>query len=345
MEALQDAAEWLVSLGPLVWLPLAAVAAAAVYWFFKPLMDARRADDHPSEAYFPTPDVKAASKALFPRLIEDGTIDLSLIVPAYNEEDRLPDMMGEMIEYLGTLSKSDAKVTWEIIIVDDGSSDGTSAVALKYVRDLGSNTVRLLRLHSNCGKGGAVRKGMMRARGKFLLMVDADGATTASDLEKLMNAVAPCKPGDMRVAVGSRAHQQDEAVAQRAWYRNVLMHGFHALVAVLAGGHGIRDTQCGFKLFSREAALRLFSSLHIDRWAFDVELMYLAVLLDIPVVEIPVNWREIDGSKVDLFSSTFQMARDILMIRIAYMCRIWRPKLTPADEVASAVFQEGKKAR
>lgn len=246
-------------------------------------------------------------------------------------------MMGEMIAYL----RERRVPSWEIIIVDDGSHDRTGDVALEYSEKWGSDRVRLLRLRQNCGKGGAVRKGMLRARGEYLLMVDADGATEAAELRKLMEELSKIEHDGLGVAVGSRAHIVDtDAVAHRSALRNLLMHGFHAFVAVLAGGHGVRDTQCGFKLFTREAAARLFPAIHIERWAFDVELLYLTVLLKIPVVEVAVNWREIPGSKLDVISATFQMARDILLIRLCYLLRVWRPMVTPADERANVLFRK-----
>lgn len=118
------------------------------------------------------------------------------------------------------------------------------------------------------------------------------------------------------------------------------MHGFHAFVIALAGGHGVRDTQCGFKLFTRASALRLFTSQHIDQWAFDVELLYLATKLNMPIVEVAVNWTEIPGSKLDIVSSSVQMARDILLIRFCYTLGIWKPRVSIADERARDVFKQ-----
>lgn len=305
--------------------------ALVAFWFVKPLFSmGRQTGDHPSEFTYDAPEDGPGKRRAFPALYTEPTLALSLIVPAYNEEDRLPDMMDEMLAYLSARDSvlqamGCAADDFEIIIVDDGSRDATADVAMRYVREVGSERVRLLRLHQNNGKGGAVRKGMMRARGRYLLMVDADGATRASDLGRLMRQLRAVERDGMGVAVGSRAHIQDEAVASRAWYRNVLMFGFHALVSVCAGGHGVRDTQCGFKLFTRGAALQLFPSQHIDRWAFDVELLYLCVRLAVPIVEVAVNWTEIPGSKLDILSSTVQMARDIVLIRFAYLVRLWKP--------------------
>jgi dolichyl-phosphate beta-glucosyltransferase len=219
--------------------------------------------------------------------------------------------------------------------VDDGSRDGTAALVTdRYVLPYGPDAVRLLRLHANAGKGAAVRKGVARARGEFVLMADADGATRAADVDFLLEALrAPGAVDDQGrgVAIGSRAHMEDgpeaEAAAaaaatgagtegaeanvaggtagsarpgdaapgtgsppaitgrvRRSGVRKLLSGGFHSLLSAVVGGHGIRDTQCGFKLFTREAARELFPPLHIERWAFDVELVYLAARNGIPMV-------------------------------------------------------------
>lgn len=169
--------------------------------------------------------------------------------------------------------------------------------------------IRLLTLFRNNGKGGAVRKGMVRApvgwqacgwariarfraatqvraRGAFLLMADADGATRASDLSALLDALKRVQRDGLGIAVGSRAHLEEagDAKAKRTPLRKVLMWGFHTLITVMLGSGDIRDTQCGFKLFTRAAAKLLFPVQHIDRWAFDVELLYLANVHRIPVV-------------------------------------------------------------
>ena len=118
--------------------------------------------------------------------------------------------------------------------------------------------------------------GVLSCRGRYILMADADGATTFSEIEKLEKVV---KEG-YDLAVGSRNHQKEDAVAKRAWYRNVLMYGFNFLVNILSGIHGIHDTQCGYKLFSRRVARSVFHSLHLERWAFDIEVLYVASRLN-----------------------------------------------------------------
>ena len=114
-----------------------------------------------------------------------------------------------------------------------------------------------------------------------------------------------------------------DAVAKRSPLRNVLMRGFHLVVTVVGGVTGVQDTQCGFKLLKRTAALPIFRTLHIERWAFDVELLFLAIQLDFKIAEVPVTWHEVDGSKIDIASDSLQMARDITCVRFAYLTGLW----------------------
>lgn len=166
---------------------------------------------------------------------------------------------------------------------------------------------------------------MQSARGRHLLFADADGATRFSDLKRLekeMQRLIDKEWALDAIVIGSRAHLQDEAVASRNFFRTILMHGFHLLVWLFAV-RGIRDTQCGFKLLSRSAARRLFSIMHVERWAFDVELLYLAQTFKIPIEEVAVNWTEIEGSKITPVWSWLQMGRDLFLIWFRYAIGAW----------------------
>ena len=319
-----------------------------VWWLTHPILrgwSSSLSQDHVSEMTFFDPSEKennkrgkgevdlratnataAYGKKHFPSLFDEPTVTLSLIVPAYNEEVRLPVMMDETLDYLERRCRLDRNFSYEIIIVDDGSRDDTAKVGLSYSKRKTTEKVRVLKLYENNGKGGAVRKGMMRARGKYLLMVDADGATRIQDLERLEAKASEVETqNEWSMVVGSRHHLMMDAVAERTALRNALMFGFHFYVSIMCAP-GINDTQCGFKLFSRKAAQKLFPSQHIERWAFDVELLYLANKQNIPIVEVAVNWQEISGSKVNLFSSIPQMARDIFTLRLCYMFGLWTIK-------------------
>ncbi|XP_065845878.1 dolichyl-phosphate beta-glucosyltransferase-like isoform X2 [Oscarella lobularis] len=297
-----------------------------------------------SEKYFLTGN--GDERRPFPELDDPSSLSLSLIVPSYNEETRLPSMLDEALAYLEQKKKDEGgSFTYEIIIVDDGSKDGTSKVGMEYTKKYGHEKIRVLTFEKNRGKGGAVRmvrifkkteifeaknfpmQGMLSSRGKHLLFADADGATRFSDLTKVESALNKIAPDENTpaISVGSRSHLQDDAVAERTFLRNFLMYGFHFLVWFLCV-RGVKDTQCGFKLFTRSAARLLFPSVHIDRWAFDVELLYIAQCLKISIAEVAVNWQEIEGSKMVPFWSWLQMGRDLLLIRLRYLFGLWRIK-------------------
>lgn len=251
----------------------------------------------------------ATPKEVAGLLLREPEVDLSVVVPAYNEAQRIHPMLDEAFAYL---EKRKKPFTYEVIIVDDGSSDGTyDAIPTT------NNNVRRIELTQNMGKGFAVRVGCLAARGKSVLMVDADGATKFDDLDRLEKKEADC-------VFGSRNHLQEKAMATRAWYRNVLMVTFHFFVSLIVGT-SIRDTQCGFKLFKRNCAQRIFPSLHINRWAFDIELVVLSQHLNFTVEEVAVNWHEVAGSKLNIAVAMFQMFRDMCAIKLLYTLHIWKP--------------------
>ncbi|KAK2413483.1 dolichyl-phosphate beta-glucosyltransferase [Trifolium repens] len=272
-----------------------------------------------------------------PHVVDPASKYISLIIPAFNEEHRLPGALEETMIYLQQRASKDPSFSYEVLIIDDGSTDGTKRVAFEFVRKYTVDKVRVILLGRNHGKGEAIRKGMLHSRGELLLMLDADGATKITDLEKLENQIRAVakKDGDSSgsdpsfrisdtpvVVFGSRAHLEEKALATRKWYRNFLMKGFH-LVVLLAAGPGVRDTQCGFKMFTRAAARKLFSNVRLKRWCFDVELVFLCKWFRIPISEISVNWSEIPGSKVNLLSIP-NMVWELLLMSVGYRIGIWR---------------------
>ncbi|KAI9555673.1 hypothetical protein GHT06_018188 [Daphnia sinensis] len=273
-------------------------------------------------------DPKTAEKERFPSIEDDSTIWLSVIVPAYNEEKRLPVMLEECLDYLEKKLKSNPSCTYEVLIVDDGSNDRTTEVGLSYSKKYGCDKVRVLTLSTNRGKGGAVRLGMLSARGEQLLFADADGATTFEDISKLQNNLKELVKGQtmdkaLGLVCGSRAHLEKEAIASRSFFRTVLMKGFHLLVWLFAA-RSVRDTQCGFKLLTRPTARLCFPNLHIERWAFDVELIYIAEYMKIPTGEVSVRWMEIEGSKIVPVWSWLQMGRDLILMWLRYSTGAWK---------------------
>nr|CAG4652091.1 EOG090X0BIY [Triops cancriformis] len=280
-----------------------------------------------SENFFT--DVQTGEKQPFPSLFDRASLELSVVVPAYNEEIRLPVMLEECLLFLEKRSSSNKQRSYEVIIVDDGSKDRTTQVAMTYSQKYGSDKVRVLTLAKNRGKGGAVRLGMLRARGKRLLFADADGASKFEDIEKLETRLVEVIQGQedggtvAAIVCGSRAHLEEESIATRSYFRTLLMYGFHTLVWLFAV-RSIRDTQCGFKLLSREAARMCFPSLHIERWAFDVELLFIAEKLSIPIEEVAIRWTEIEGTKMVPVLSWIEMGKDLIFIWVRYTTRAWR---------------------
>ncbi|KAK6929338.1 Glycosyltransferase 2-like [Dillenia turbinata] len=284
-------------------------------------------------------DPRSLKKVPTPHLSDPSEKYISLIIPAFNEEHRLPGALTETMIYLQQRAAKDKSFSFEVIIVDDGSADGTKNVAFDFVRKYTVDNVRVILLGRNHGKGEAIRRGMLHSRGELLLMLDADGATKVNDLEKLENQIqalsrkeilsgnavqrdSGSKISDIPIAAfGSRAHLEEKALATRKWYRNFLMKGFH-LVVILTAGPGIRDTQCGFKMFTRAAARKLFRNMRLKRWCFDVELVYLSKRFSVPILEISVNWSEIPGSKVNLLSIP-NMLWELALMSIGYRTGMW----------------------
>jgi len=290
-----------------------------------------------NKKYFKDP--KEEKKKPLPSLNqEEASVYLSIIVPAFNEEKRLPTMLNEVLEYLEQrlLQKNSkdniwsplvgSKFTYEIIIVDDGSTDNTTKVALDYSLKYGTDKIRVISLIENRGKGGAVRMGVLSSRGQLILFADADGATKFSDIEKLENFVYTTTDNTIdllnTISIGSRAHLEKDSISSRFIFRTILMYGFHFLVWFFTV-KTIRDTQCGFKLFGRNIAKVLFNSIHIETWTFDVELLYLAERLNCNIGEIAVNWKEIEGSKIVPVFSWIRMGKDVLTISFMYTIGAW----------------------
>ncbi|KAK8715780.1 hypothetical protein V6N13_043106 [Hibiscus sabdariffa] len=285
-------------------------------------------------------DPKSLKQVPCPCIFDPAEKYLSLVIPAFNEEHRLPGALDVTMNYLLKRAAKDESFSYEVVIVDDGSSDGTKKVAFDFVKKYGIDNVRVILLSENHGKGEATRNGMLHSRGELLLMLDADGATKVTDLEKLENQICAIvrkeystrdpaatdtnfRVSDVPVvAFGSRAHLEEKALAKRKRYRNFLMKGFH-FVVLLTAGPGVCDTQCGFKMFTRSAARMLFTNIRLKRWCFDVELVYLCKWFGIQMLETSINWSEIPGSKY-------------AAIPLIYTCIYANQKYNNLSEVAEA---------
>jgi len=298
------------------------VVKRLIQWILRPISSQRQ--NKTSNHKFVTENDE--NKA-FPFIHDEPKVEISLVIPAYNESSRLPTMMQKTLSFLESQSIFSS---WEIVIVCDGCSDDTASVAQRYTKSLGSNKVRVLAYAKNMGKGYAVQQGILHSRGKSILMVDADGASEISHLTKLYEDFTKIQHKSLAIAVGSRAHLAQESTVKRSKIRTFFMYAFHAYISIL-GCKGIQDTQCGFKLFSREAALLCFGSQNLCRWLFDVEILLLAQWNYIPIVEVFIDWEEVDGSKLGVINAAFTMARDLLILRMCYLTGFW--KVLSADEI------------
>lgn len=233
--------------------------------------------------------------------------DLSIVVPAFNEEARLGPTLEAYIAYCRRTGRQ-----VEVIVVDDGSLDRTSMVVNSFASS--HSDVRLIRLAENQGKGHAVRSGVVNAMGRQILFADADGATPLSELERLEAAL----DGGADVAIGSRALEGPGVKIRARAYRRVIGRIFHGLVEFLTVP-GVKDTQCGFKLFRGPVAHDLFSRMRIRGFSFDVELLMMAQRRGYRIAEVAVNWTHQPGSKVNLVTDSARMLADLFVIRGRYL--------------------------
>jgi dolichyl-phosphate beta-glucosyltransferase len=228
---------------------------------------------------------------------------LSVVVPAFNEEKRLDKTLACLFKSVKRRFSS-----FEIIVVDDGSTDGTARI----VRDFADShpEICLLRYEKNRGKGYAVRTGVMAGRGEYVLFCDADLSTPFREIGKLMKALEE----GCDVAIGSRARRESRIIKRQPIYRVLMGKTFNKFVQVLAFP-GINDTQCGFKCFKGGVAREIFKSCRINGFSFDVELLFVAHKKGLKIREIGVLWENDEQSRVHPIVHSLQMLRDLMAIR------------------------------
>lgn len=217
---------------------------------------------------------------------------ISVIIPAYNEQSRLPETLRRIEEYFRTAD-------WdfhEIIVVDDGSKDGTAEAAQAVAATNGN--VQVLRNPGNRGKGYSVRHGMLKAQGDWRLFSDADLSAPIEELEKLRCAVTA---GKCDVAIGSRAIDRSLIGVHQPGFRESMGRFFNVVMRVITG-LAIADTQCGFKLFRGDVAEAVFSRQRLERFGFDAEVLFIAQKLGYRIAEVPVRWNHVEGSKVGMLT-------------------------------------------
>lgn len=228
----------------------------------------------------------------------------SVVIPAYNEARRLPRYLEEVVAFLDGRNQP-----WEVLVADDGSTDDTPRLVAETARH--HPPVRLLRSEENEGKGAAVRRGMLAARGSLRLFTDADGATPIVELKRLEAALA----AGADIAIGSRG-LPDPAVCVNARRHRVLAGRVFNWIVAQAGLAGVADSQCGFKAFTAAAAEDLFRRVRTQGFGFDVELLLLARAAGYRLVEVPVNWTDQAGSKTGVLTDGPRMLWEIGTARL-----------------------------
>jgi glycosyltransferase involved in cell wall biosynthesis len=230
-------------------------------------------------------------------------IALSVVIPAYNEVARVSSTLLQIVEFLDARGQP-----YEILVVDDGSTDATAACIEEFSRSHGR--VRLVRCPANRGKGAAVRTGMLLAQGEYLLFTDADLSAPIAELDRLLEPVE----NGYDVAFGSRALKREWITIHQTGFRESAGKLFNLALRTITG-LPFQDTQCGFKVFRKQAAQHLFARQTIDRFGFDGEVLYLARKFGYRLIEVPVHWAHREGSKVHLLRDGLRMAADLLKVR------------------------------
>ena len=228
-------------------------------------------------------------------------VRLSIVVPAYNESPRIRRSLDDLCRQLPALTDS-----WEVRVVDDGSRDDTARIVSEVAR---ADSRVVLQREPHRGKGGAVRAGLLAAEGELRFMCDADLSMPVPELRRFLAIV----PSECDIAIGSREGLTARRVGEPG-HRHFIGRAFNTIVRVIAVP-GIRDTQCGFKLFTAAAAEAICPLMTIDGWAFDIEMLLIAKRLGLRIVELPIEWHYREHSQLLPIRDSYRMGRDVLRIR------------------------------
>jgi dolichyl-phosphate beta-glucosyltransferase len=231
----------------------------------------------------------------------NNNILLSVVIPAYNEEKRIGSTLKKIIEFFNA-----KKSNYEIIVVDDGSKDNT----VNIIKDIFRNEIKIIANKKNKGKGYSVRSGFLSANGKYLLFSDADLSTPIEEADKLSKALR----GDFQVIIGSRALKDSDVLVHQPIYRELMGKIFNVFVKLICLG-GIKDTQCGFKLFTARAGKEICKLQRLDRFSFDVEMLFIAKKKGYKISEVPIRWSNDPETKVGAIKDSINMFKDLLIIR------------------------------
>jgi len=253
-------------------------------------------------------------------------IRYSIIVPAYNEAERLGSSLQRMLAYI-----EESRWASEIIVVNDGSRDGTAAVVKEFAER--NPIVRLIENPGNRGKGYSVRNGMMSASGQFLLFTDAD---LSSPIEEAPKLFAPIESGAADVAIGSRYLQSELQMRKQPMHRRMLGRAFNLALRMILGLSYV-DTQCGFKAFNRKAVSAVFPNMKIERWGFDPEILFLAKRYGLRVVEVPVSWAHDHRSKISPLRDGTRMLGELMRVRMNSLSGKYLPSSSASARVMTKI--------
>jgi dolichyl-phosphate beta-glucosyltransferase len=228
-------------------------------------------------------------------------IKLSLVIPAFNEEKIIKATLDKVLNFL-----SKRRSGWEVVVVDDGSSDTTS----KIVKNFSNLDVRLIRLAKNQGKGAAIRMGIKKSRGNYIIFSDADLSVPLKNIDKFLSRLEKSD-----VVIGSRRVKGAKILVHQHCLRETLGRGYTQLTKFVTGVN-LSDFTCGFKGFTRRAAVDIFGRALIDRWAYDSEILFLAKKLGYKIAELPVSWKNREETRVVLGIDVLTSFSDLLKIRV-----------------------------
>ena len=249
---------------------------------------------------------------------------LSIVIPSYNEEDRLPPTLERIDTYV-----REQRIDAEILVVDDGSSDETARLAGEFLEHRNG---RVIRLDENRGKGAAVRRGVQEARGRWVLMTDAD---LSSPIEEHAKLATMARDSDVDIVIASRGLHNSQVEVRQAWVRKTMGRTFNVLMRGMTG-LPFKDTQCGFKLLDGNAARALFAELKIDGFAYDVEMTWLALRYGYSIKEVGVRWQHVEESRVHLLLDPMKMFMDVCRVRFYHRGSVVRAGGLPQVDESEA---------
>lgn len=234
-----------------------------------------------------------------------GFVQLSVVIPVYNEGRNIRETLRKIEAFLSLKN-----MAWEILVASDGSKDKTDEILEEILKKRPQLPLKFFRSDVNHGKGHASRHGVLEARGRYVLLTDADLSSPIKEVDRLISALEK----GAAMAIGSRALREKDCEVRQSLKRHVSGRIFNFFVQLLVLP-GIHDSQCGFKCFTREAAQKLFSTQKLDGFSFDVEVLYLARKFGFKIAEVPVMWSQGIDTRVSLFHDSFTMLKDLFKIK------------------------------